>query len=89
VRLGINLIEDIKKYSSRIYDMHIWDVDKAEKAGRCVEGGRGIINFKELFDTLQEVGYSGVCSLEYTKDMTDVLPGVAESIGYFNGVLSL
>jgi sugar phosphate isomerase/epimerase len=89
VRLGINLIEDIKKYSSRIYDMHIWDVDKAEKSGHCVEGGRGIINFKELFDTLQEVGYSGVCSLEYTKDMNDVLPGVAESIGYFNGVLSL
>lgn len=89
VRLGIDLIEDIKKYSSRIYDMHLWDVNKPEKAGHCVESGRGLIDFKALFDTLQEVGYSGVCSLEYTKDMSDVLPGVAESIGYFNGVLSL
>ena len=40
-----------------------------------------------MFNTLREVNYTGVCSLEYAKDMSDVLPGVAESIGYFNGVL--
>lgn len=87
VRLGINLIEDIRKYSSRIYDMHVWDVSKAERSGHCVESGRGIIDFRELFTTLNELKYTGVCSLEYTKDMSDILPGVAESIGYFNGVM--
>ncbi|HUX58589.1 MAG TPA: hypothetical protein VMV77_16585 [Bacteroidales bacterium] len=31
---------------------------------------------------------AGACSLEYGKDMSDPLPGIAESIGYFNGVLA-
>ena len=87
VRSGLDLIEDVKKYSSRIYDMHVWDVNKADKSGWCVEAGRGLIDFAKLFNTLREVNYTGVCSLEYAKDMSDVLPGVAESIGYFNGVL--
>ena len=36
---------------------------------------------------LRKIKYSGVCSLENEKDMTDPLSGVAESIGYFRGVL--
>src|SRR5450759_1136004 len=35
---------DIMKYKSRIYDIHIKDVDKAEKEGKTVEMGRGIID---------------------------------------------
>ncbi len=67
--------------------MHVWDVSKADKSGWCVEAGRGLIDFEKLFNTLRDVNYTGVCSLEYAKDMSDVLPGVAESIGYFNGIL--
>jgi hypothetical protein len=33
------------------------------------------------------VRYSGVCSLEYEKDMADPFAGIAESIGYFRGVM--
>jgi len=36
---------------------------------------------------LRKVNYSGVCSLEYEKDMTDPFMGIAESIGYFRGVI--
>lgn len=36
---------------------------------------------------LRKVKYSGVCSLEYEKDMSDPLLGIAESIGYFRGVM--
>jgi len=36
---------------------------------------------------LREVGYSGVCSFEHEKDMTDPFMGIAESIGYFRGVI--
>jgi inosose dehydratase len=88
VRLGLDPIATYIKYRDRIYDFHIWDVDKPEKAGWCVEGGRGIIDFPKFFKTLRKYKYAGTCSLEYGKDMSDPLPGVAESIGYFRGVLA-
>jgi sugar phosphate isomerase/epimerase len=79
---------DILKYSSRIYDMHIKDVDKAAKEGITVEMGRGIIDIPKFVETLRKVKYSGSCSLEFEKDMKDPLPGIAESIGYFKGVIA-
>jgi sugar phosphate isomerase/epimerase len=88
VRLGQDPFEDILRYIDRIFDFHIWDVDKPEKAGRCIEAGRGIIDFPKFFRILRELKYNGTCSLEYGKDMSDPLPGVAESIGYFRGVLA-
>jgi sugar phosphate isomerase/epimerase len=53
-----------------------------------VEAGRGIIDFPKFFKTLRDVKYQGTVSLEYTKDMADPLGGIAESIGYFRGVLA-
>ena len=87
-RLGLDPISTYIKYRDRIFDFHIWDVDKPEKAGWCVEGGRGIIDFSKFFKTLRKYKYTGTCSLEYGKDMGDPLPGIAESIGYFRGVLA-
>ena len=88
LRLGQDPITASEKYMDRIFDFHIWDVDKPEKAGWCVEAGRGVIDFPKFFKTLRKHKYSGTCSLEYGKDMNDPLPGIAESIGYFNGVLA-
>jgi inosose dehydratase len=79
---------DILRYRSRIYDMHIKDVDKASKDGITVEMGRGIIDIPKIVNTLRKIKYSGMCSLEFEKDMTDPLPGIAESIGYFKGVMA-
>jgi sugar phosphate isomerase/epimerase len=87
-RDGQNPVVDILKYKSRIYDMHVKDVDKATKEGITIEMGRGIIDIPDLVETLRKIKYSGSCSLEFEKDMTDPLPGIAESIGYFKGVMA-
>jgi inosose dehydratase len=87
-RIGLDPVKSYLKYKDRIFDFHIWDCDKPEKAGWCVEAGRGIIDFQKFFKTLRENKYTGTCSLEYGKDMSDPLPGMAESIGYFRGVLA-
>jgi hypothetical protein len=79
---------DIMKYKSRIYDIHIKDVDKASKEGKTIEMGRGIINIPKVVENLRKIKYSGSCSLEFEKDMKDPLPGIAESIGYFKGVIA-
>jgi inosose dehydratase len=86
VRDGKDPSADILSYQSRIYDIHMKDVDKASKEGITVEMGRGIIDIPKFVDTLRKIKYSGSCSLEFEKDMKDPLPGIAESIGYFKGV---
>jgi sugar phosphate isomerase/epimerase len=88
IRDGQDPSVDILRYSSRIYDMHIKDVDKASKEGITVEMGRGIINIPEVVAALRKIKYSGNCSLEFEKDMKDPLAGIAESIGYFKGVMA-
>jgi inosose dehydratase len=79
---------DIEKYMKRIFDIHIKDVDKASKEGKTVEMGRGIIDIPKVVATLRKIKYNGKCSLEFEKDMKDPLAGIAESIGYFKGVMA-
>jgi sugar phosphate isomerase/epimerase len=46
-----------------------------------------VIHFDEVIESLRKVKFNGVCSIEFEKDMNDPLPGIAESVGYFNGVV--
>ena len=86
-RNGKDPVADLKKYKSRVFDIHIKDVTGTTKLGYSLEIGRGVINFPAFVKMLRKVGYSGVCSLEHEKDMTDPFMGIAESIGYFRGVI--
>jgi inosose dehydratase len=87
-RDGQDPASDIEKYFSRIYDIHIKDVDLPAKEGKTVEIGRGIINIPRVISALRKINYKGKCSLEFEKDMKDPLAGMAESIGYWKGVLA-
>ena len=86
LRNGCDPVADLKKYHTRVFDVHIKDVTEASKAGKGIEIGRGKIDFPALIRMLREVNYTGVCSLEYEKDMKDPFLGIAESIGYFKAV---
>lgn len=87
-RNGKDPVQDLKKYHSRVFDIHIKDVTGASKAGYSVEIGRGIIDFPAFVKMLREVGYTGMCSLEHERNMKDPLQGIAESLGYFRGVVT-
>ena len=69
--------------------MHIKDVTDSSKAGVGIEIGRGKIDFPALIRMMREVNYTGMCSLEFEKDMKDPFLGIAESIGYFKAVSDL
>ncbi|MEP7231130.1 MAG: sugar phosphate isomerase/epimerase [Ginsengibacter sp.] len=86
-RAGADLEKVVLNYKARLFDMHIKDVTGAYKDGKAIETGRGIIDFKALIKALNKIDYKGVCSIEYEKDMTDPLPGIAESVGFFKGVI--
>ncbi|MGF6849235.1 inosose dehydratase [Chitinophaga sp. W3I9] len=87
-RAGEEPSKAILAYKNRIFDLHIKDISAAVKDGKAIELGRGAINFKKLVTALEKINYAGVCSLEFEKDMSDPLPGIAESAGFFRGVIS-
>ena len=87
-RNGKDPVADLKKYHSRVFDIHIKDVTGTTKLGYSLEIGRGVINFPAFVKMLRKVGYTGVCSLEHEKDMDNPFLGIAESIGYFRGVIA-
>lgn len=89
LRGGADPVADLKKYHTRIFDMHIKDESEASKAGRCVEIGRGKIDFPAFVKMMRKVGYDGMCSLEYEKDMDNPFMGIAESYGYLKAVCDL
>lgn len=86
-RNGKDPVADLKKYQSRVFDIHIKDVTGPTKLGYSIEVGRGIIDFPAFVKMLRKVGYSGVCSLEHEINMSDPFMGIAEDIGYFRGVI--
>ncbi len=86
-RNGKDPVADLKKYHTRVFDIHLKDVTAPTKLGYSVEVGRGIIDIPAFVKVLREVGYTGVCSLEHERNMKDPFMGIAESIGYFRGVI--
>lgn len=88
IRAGVDPSLSARKYADRLLDVHIKDVSEATADGHAVEVGRGVINIPEFLKTLINIGFDGKVSFEYEKDAKDPLPGLAESVGYVNGVLA-
>ena len=89
VRLGLDPVANIMKYSNRLFDMHLKDVDKVAEDGSSVEIGRGVINIPSILNALQKVDYKGVMSIEYEKDGKNAIIGLSESVGYVRGIMKM
>lgn len=88
LRAGVDPAEAAEASAARLLDVHLKDVTEASKDGGPVEAGRGVIDIPRFLRILIELGYGGTASFEYEKDGKDPLPGLAESVGYFRGVLA-
>lgn len=86
-RNGKDPVADLKKYHSRVFDIHLKDVTGTTKLGYSVEVGRGIIDFPAFVKMMREVNYTGVISLEHERNMDNPFMGIAESIGYFRAMI--
>jgi inosose dehydratase len=86
-RLSLDPSAEAKHYAARLLDVHIKDVTDSTANGTSVEIGRGVIDIPKFLKTLLKIRYRGVVSFEYEKDENDPLAGLAESVGYINGVL--
>jgi sugar phosphate isomerase/epimerase len=86
-RAGANPVEVVGKYASRLFDLHIKDLSEISEKPKPIELGRGVLDIPGLVKALKRIGYKGYCSIEHEMDMSDPLPGIAESAGYFRGVV--
>lgn len=87
LRAGTLPEKAIREYKDRLFDLHIKDVNSSAKDAKAIEIGRGAIDFSAVIESLRKIKFQGVCSIEFEKDMSDPLPGIAESVGFFKGVM--
>jgi sugar phosphate isomerase/epimerase len=87
-RAGADPVKAVKEYGARIFDLHIKDLAVLSRDYHPAVLGRGVLDIPGLLRTLKERRYSGYCSIEFEMDMNDPYPGIAESTGYFRGVLN-
>lgn len=87
LRDGKDPVKAVTDFADRVHDIHLKNVTAADKSGRGAELPRGVIDLVAFVRALRKIRYAGVCGLEYEKDMDNPLTGVAESVGYFRGVM--
>ena len=90
-RFGDDAAASIKKYASRLYDVHMKDSVAVVGAQRDVpvEVGAGRLNIPSMLRALLDVKYKGVVAFEYEKTIpANPVVGLAESVGYVRGVLA-
>jgi inosose dehydratase len=90
VRGGEDAVSAIKKYASRVYDIHMKDSVAVVGAMRDVpvEVGAGRLDVRGTLRALLEIKYNGVVSFEYEKQGVNPAIGLAESVGFVRGALA-
>lgn len=90
VRGGEDAVAAIRKYASRVYDVHLKDSVAVPGAMRDIpiEVGAGRLDIRGTLRALLDIKYDGVVSFEYEKVAGNPVTGLAESIGYVRGVLA-
>jgi len=86
-RAGADIVKVVGDYGPRIFDLHIKDLAVLSKEYKPAPLGRGVLDIPGLVRALKHIRYTGYCSIEYEMDMNDPLPGIAESAGFFRGVV--
>jgi inosose dehydratase len=86
-RAGADPVKVVQDYGPRIFDMHVKDLAVISREAKPIELGRGVLDIPGLLRELIRMHYAGICSIEHEMDMNDPLPGIAESVGFFRGVV--
>ncbi len=88
-RGGEDPVAAIRKYASRVHDIHMKDSVAVLGATRDipVEVGTGRLDIRGILRALLDIRYDGVVTFEYEKTAANPVTGLAESVGYVRGLL--
>ena len=87
-RAGAEPVKAIRELRERVYDVHLKDLVRIERRSTVCEVGRGVLDIKGMLQALLDIKFTGHVGFEYEKDAKDVMPGLAESVGYCRGVMA-
>lgn len=87
-RAGTDPAEAIGKIAPRVYDIHLKDLVSIDRNGKPIECGRGVLDIRGILAALQKIKFAGHVGFEHEKDAADVIPGIAECVGYVRGTLA-
>ena len=87
MRAGADPVEFIRKHGDRIYEVHIKNIKIDPVKNYAKEGPRGELDIPGIFKALADIGYDGYCLIEFEKDFDQNEVPLAESIGYYRGVM--
>jgi len=89
---GMDAVGELRTLLPFVSSLHLKDTDGGFEHWCFPALGRGIVNFREIFQLLDEAGFAGPCTLEIegiageTKTERLVCDRVAESIGYLRAL---
>jgi len=93
IRTGVDPAAAIRKYASRLYDIHLKDIARDPGAPdlkyRNVPLGTGVIDVAGCLRALVEMRYAHHVALEYEAEPENPVPGMAASFGFVRGVLAV
>jgi sugar phosphate isomerase/epimerase len=88
-RIGVDVVETIKKHKDRLFDLHFKDETEASPKGQTCICGHGVLDIPAYLTALKEIEYDRIVSFEYEADEKDPLPGLMESVGYVRGIIRM
>ena len=86
-RAGLDPVEFIRKNGDRIVEIHLKNIKIDPVKNFAKEGPRGELDIPGILKALADVGYDGYCLVEFEKDFAVNEVPLAESIGYYRGVM--
>ena len=84
---GGDPVKFIRDHADRIHDVHLKNIKVDPVLNLAKEGPRGELDIPGVLKTLAEIGFDGVLHIEYEKDHGNNLAQLAESVGYYRGVM--
>ena len=86
-RAGLDPAAFIRKYGDRVVEVHMKNIKIGPVKNYAKEGPRGELDVPGILKALAEVGFDGYCLVEFEKDFAVNEVPLAESIGYYRGVM--
>ena len=87
-RAGLDPAEFIRKHGDRIVEIHIKNIIIDPVKNYAMPGPRGELDIPGIMKALADIGFDGYCLVEYEKDFKTNQMALAESVGYYRGVMA-
>ena len=87
MRAGADPVEFIRRHGDRVFEVHIKNIKVDPVKNLAKEGPRGELDIPGIMQALADTGFDGYCLIEYEKDFDRLEIPLAESVGYFRGVM--